>query len=400
MGVSDNTSDEFGCGADEAFDQSQGTGWSPFNPDSPVPGDPDTGDPQVTVRAARGGRRQRVPDRPVGHLRRRRHGDDARVPRRDVDGRDDVPHRGRRPRRARVHLRRDRRSSTSACRRATPAATVRYVRITLLSPLATIPATRAGATSTSRSSRSSASANALPTRLARGQQRRARGRRADHVRRDGGSTDPDSAITGYDWDFDGNGSGRPDHHGGDDELRLSAAGPVQRAGRGQGRPRRLGHGDPDRHRLGGRRPTAAPHPAPPPPPPPARPSLSVPATGTGGAIRPRVRCAQRCTLRATFTVSRKTTRKLKLRKRTIATFRRTLARRLQPARAAAALAQAPHRGPPCGHQDAARHADRAGARRRRALAEREARGQDPRALRRRVRSRRPGPDRRERNRVT
>ena len=42
--MSDDTSDEFGCGVDEAFDQRQGTGWSPFNPDSPRPDNPGTGD--------------------------------------------------------------------------------------------------------------------------------------------------------------------------------------------------------------------------------------------------------------------------------------------------------------------------------------------------------------------
>ena len=33
--ISDNTGEEFGCGADKAFDQSQATVWSSFNPDGP-----------------------------------------------------------------------------------------------------------------------------------------------------------------------------------------------------------------------------------------------------------------------------------------------------------------------------------------------------------------------------
>ena len=93
----------------------------------------------------------------------------------------------------------------------------------------------------------------------------------------GGSTDQDSAISGYDWDFDGNGSVDRTTTGGDDQLRVRGGRHVRRAGLGQGRPRRRGHGDPDRHGLGGRRrpaaPAAAPAAAAPPPP---RPRLSVP----------------------------------------------------------------------------------------------------------------------------
>ena len=54
------------------------------------------------------------------------------------------------------------------------------------------------------------------------------------------------------------------------------------------------------------------------------PSLTLPARGTGGSIRPSVRCALRCTVRAKLVVSKANARKLGLKKRTLATLTRTL----------------------------------------------------------------------------
>ena len=54
------------------------------------------------------------------------------------------------------------------------------------------------------------------------------------------------------------------------------------------------------------------------------PSLTLPARGTGGSIRPSVRCALRCTVRAKLVVSKANARKLGLKKRTLATLSRTL----------------------------------------------------------------------------
>ena len=48
--VSDDTGADFGCGVDEAFDQSQGTTWSAFNPTSPDPDNPGAGPPTVVLK--------------------------------------------------------------------------------------------------------------------------------------------------------------------------------------------------------------------------------------------------------------------------------------------------------------------------------------------------------------
>ena len=135
-------------------------------------------------------------------------------------------------------------------------------------------------------------------------------------------TDPDSAITGYDWDFEGNGSvdrttATPtttfeygaigsfnpvvhvkDFRGGEG----TATTPVTVTARAPGPP--VGPG--------------------PPPPLGPLPSLSLPRTGKAGSIRPTVRCALRCSVSAKLVVSRATARKLKLKRRTLATFKRTL----------------------------------------------------------------------------
>jgi hypothetical protein len=55
-----------------------------------------------------------------------------------------------------------------------------------------------------------------------------------------------------------------------------------------------------------------------------RPTLSVPSRGSGGVIRPTVKCASRCTVVARFRISRATARRLGLRSRAV-TFRRTIA---------------------------------------------------------------------------
>jgi hypothetical protein len=47
--VSDNTGADFGCGADQLIDQTQGIGWSAFNPTSADPGNPHNGNPTVTI---------------------------------------------------------------------------------------------------------------------------------------------------------------------------------------------------------------------------------------------------------------------------------------------------------------------------------------------------------------
>jgi hypothetical protein len=47
--TSDDTGADFGCGVDELIDQSQGVGWSAFNPSSTDPGNPQAGSPTATI---------------------------------------------------------------------------------------------------------------------------------------------------------------------------------------------------------------------------------------------------------------------------------------------------------------------------------------------------------------
>jgi len=47
--VSDNTGADFGCGVDQLIDQTQGIGWSAFNPASADPSNPHHGNPTVTI---------------------------------------------------------------------------------------------------------------------------------------------------------------------------------------------------------------------------------------------------------------------------------------------------------------------------------------------------------------
>jgi hypothetical protein len=135
--------------------------------------------------------------------------------------------------------------------------------------------------------------------------------------------DQDSAITGYDWDFEGNGSVDRTTSSPTTTFAYGAPGrfnPVVRV-----KDFRGGAGTATTPVT-----VAAPGPVAPPPAGPGPsalaplPSLTLPRTGRAGSIRPSVRCSLRCSVRSTLTVSRKTARRLKLRKRTLVTLRRTL----------------------------------------------------------------------------
>jgi PKD repeat protein len=47
--ISDDTGADFGCGGDQLIDQSEGVGWSAFNPSSADPANPHAGSPTVTI---------------------------------------------------------------------------------------------------------------------------------------------------------------------------------------------------------------------------------------------------------------------------------------------------------------------------------------------------------------
>ena len=134
-------------------------------------------------------------------------------------------------------------------------------------------------------------------------------------------SDPDSAITGYDWDLDGNGT----------VDRTTTANVTQFTYGAQGvynptvaaKDFRGGSTSADTSVTVGPPESGPPGPPGQPPTPGPRPSLTVPTRGSNGAIRPRVKCASRCTLTATFRMTKATARKLGLKKRT-QTFRRTI----------------------------------------------------------------------------
>ena len=136
-------------------------------------------------------------------------------------------------------------------------------------------------------------------------------------------TDPDSAIAGYDWDFDGNGS--VDRTTDTATTDFTYAAPGARTVKVAAKDFRGGAGNAS---IG----VTVQPPASGPPgattPPPALgpiPSLTLPSRGTRGSIRPSVRCSLRCTVRGKLVVSKANARKLGLKKRTLATLSRTLA---------------------------------------------------------------------------
>jgi hypothetical protein len=142
-----------------------------------------------------------------------------------------------------------------------------------------------------------------------------------------GSTDPDSAISGYDWDFDGNGTVDRTTTDPKTDFAYPAAGSFTPTvavkdfrGGSSSASAHVTVSPPEAGPPGPPGPGGPGFPAPTPGP---RPSLSVPSRGTGGKIRPTLQCQSRCRMTAKFVVSSATARKLGLSKRTLATFTRT-----------------------------------------------------------------------------
>ena len=324
--ISDNTGEEFGCGADKAFDQSQATVWSSFNPDGPGTPPQFDGPPTVVLELP-----QEVdvtsflidPKAGCGNdetsstreytIETSANGTDFQTA---VDGRGAAGFTD-----ANLGLL-NKRVPTGTTGRG-----VQFIRVSLLSPLRQaaecLPQTCTGTDYIDLAELKVLGGD--PNQLPSGPLSVSNPNPAltEIVTFDATAvTDPDSAITGYDWDFDGNGS-----------VDRTTATPTTRFEYGA-----TGSFNPVVHvkDFRGGKGTAttaltvtAPTPAPPvgPGPPPALgplPSLSLPARGTRGVIRPSVRCALRCSVKAKLVVSRATARKLKLKKRTLANFRRTL----------------------------------------------------------------------------
>jgi extracellular elastinolytic metalloproteinase len=322
--VSENSSAPLGCGVAKAFDQSQTTGWSAWNPDSTDPASEANGPPTVTIRlpetvdvtgflidptptcrddgSSATGEYRIETATGTGGFRTAVDGSGANgLASGDVN-------------------RLNRVDPTGATGQDTD-----LVRITLLSPQSTsgsgadfIDLTEfevLGAVPNTLPSGSLAVSDVTP-------------QPGEVVTFDAGSfTDRDSAITGYDWDFD--------HDGRVDRSTATPTTDFAYATAGAYTPTvaakdfRGGAGKASTAVTVVAPPSASGPPASPGPPatPPALgpvPSLSLPRLGSHGSIRPSVKCAMRCSVRAKVVVSKATARKYRLKRRTLARLTRTL----------------------------------------------------------------------------
>ncbi|MEP6651633.1 MAG: M36 family metallopeptidase [Lapillicoccus sp.] len=329
--VSDNTSEPFGCGVDQAFDQSQGTAWSAFNPTSTDPDNPHTGAPTIVLELPRPIDVSAFLIDPSAGC-----GDSASSTTREytvetsgdgatfqtaVDGRGAAGFTD---------------ANIGLLNRRTPTGTtgknIKFIRVRLLSPLREgddcLPTTCTGTDFIDLTELKvlGGKPNTLPTgSLAVSN---ASPRAGEVVTFDARSfTDVDSAITGYDWDF--NHDGTVDRTTDTATTDFAYANPGAYVATVAAKDFRGGAGNASTGVTVG--PPASGPPGPPGPPgtPPALgpvPSLTLPARGTKGSIRPSVRCALRCSVRARLVVSRATARRLGLTKRTLATLTRTITR--------------------------------------------------------------------------
>ncbi len=208
--VSDDTGAPFGCGAAQAFDQSQGTGWSPFNPNSDDPGNPHAGPPTVVLQLPETIDVTSFLVDPSATC-----GDGPSATTREfsietsADGTSyQLAYDGTGPNEftdANIGLLNELHPT------GTTGAEVRFIRITLLSPLRVDPACDPNPCSgtdfidLSEFVILGGAPNTLPAGSLAIDKTRARPGETVHF--DASSfADPDSRITGYDWDFDGDGT--------------------------------------------------------------------------------------------------------------------------------------------------------------------------------------------------
>ena len=134
-------------------------------------------------------------------------------------------------------------------------------------------------------------------------------------------TDPDSLITGYDWDFDGNGTVDRHTDAPTTSFAYGARRHLRPEGRGEGLPRRRGqrvdHGD-GRRAVGRRRRGGGTTP------PSALPKITIAKSGTKGSFTIRVTCAEPCKLSGKLTISKAVAKTLHRKKLTIGTVKRTI----------------------------------------------------------------------------
>jgi hypothetical protein len=329
--VSDDTGASANCGVDAALDQSQGTTWSAFNPTSVDPGNPHPDGPPPTVVVE-------LPqtidisgfliDPSAGC------GDGASATTREytvetsadgtsfqtaVDGRGAA---GFTDDNAGVLNRRNPTGSTGKA--------VKFVRLRMLSPLREgddcLPTACSGTDFIDMTEFEvlGGKPNTLPTGSLGVSN--ASPRAGEAVTFTASFTDGDSAIAGYDWDFDGNGTVDRTTDTATTDFAYATAG--SKTAKVAAKDFRGGAGNASTGLTVA--PAASGPPGPPGPPggstPPTGlgpvPSLVLPRRGTGGSIRPSVRCALDCSVRAKLVVSKATARKLRLKKRTLATLTR------------------------------------------------------------------------------
>ena len=136
-------------------------------------------------------------------------------------------------------------------------------------------------------------------------------------------TDADSAITGYDWDFDGNGTVDRSTDTPTTSFAYGAAGTF--AARVLAKDFRGGAGTATATvRVVAASTPPAPPPPPPAAPPPAKPVISYVTSPPRGRLVVRVTCAARCALTGTLKISTADRRKLGLPRRTVRTVKRTI----------------------------------------------------------------------------
>jgi hypothetical protein len=316
----DDTGAPFGCGLAQLIDQSLGSGWSPFNPDSSDPENPHIGPPTAVVELP-----QTIDVSAFGLDPSSTCGDDPTATTKDYrietssNGQDfAVAKQGT--------FTIDDRGRLNVVRPDANAEDVRFVRLTLLSPQSDGP----GDSGRDFIDFSELEVfGGLPNRLPAGVLVASPGRvePGQAVRFDASSfTDPDSKITGYEWDFDGNGTVDRRTAGAVTSFAYGAAGSFTarvavsdfRGGAGSARAPVT---------------VVAPAAVPPAATPPAavvvpvvipQPTLALPSRGSRGRLSFVVTCAQRCTVAGRLTFAAGQAGPLGFRRRTVRRFRRTL----------------------------------------------------------------------------
>ncbi len=309
--VSDDTAGPFGCGVDRAFDQAPGSAWSAFNPTSEDPANPHAGPPTVTLQLPETIDISTFLLDPSNGC-----GDGASATTREytletsadgttfqlaVDGRGANQFTDAN----RAHFnQRDPAGSTGQ--------NVRYLRLTMLNPLRQgedcAPNACSGTDFIDFSELvvRGGAPNVLPSgSLAANPTSSQQGTPVTFT---ASFSDPDSAITGYDWDFDGNGTVDRSTDGATTEFSYGAAGSFTarvaakdfRGGSGTA-TRAITVSAPPPPPPGPPGPPGTPGTTPPPPPPPPPPG--PPGTTPRPAALPTVLLSRRGTRRVTFDVT-------------------------------------------------------------------------------------------------